>query len=217
MVGGMEALGLTHNRRFFASTRGRLVALLRRAGRTVEELARALDLTDNAVRAHLTSLERDGLVRQEGVRRSGGIGKPAHTYGLTEDAEALFPKAYGELLRQLLAVLSERLGPPDLESVLQELARRLAEGHRVSGRPEQCVSRAADYLGELGGLAEWSAVEGGYRISGYSCPLAAIVPGNPHACRLAELLLSEITGLPVSEHCQKDPARCEFELAISTN
>src|SRR5579883_1008042 len=203
--------------RFFSSTRGRLVALLRRTGRTVEELAQALDLTDNAVRAHLTSLERDGLVRQEGVRRSGGIGKPAFTYGLTEEAEALFPKAYGELLRQLLSLVAERLPPAELEDLLAELARRLAEGHRAGGTPEQRVAAATSFLGDLGGLAEWSVQEDGFRISGCSCPLAAILPGNPQACHLAELILSEITGLAARERCQKDPPRCEFELAPHSN
>src|SRR5690348_15768357 len=49
---------LQRNSRFFASTRDKILTLLRRASRTVEELAQALDLTDNAVRAHLTVLER---------------------------------------------------------------------------------------------------------------------------------------------------------------
>ena len=38
--------------RFFASTRGRVVTLLRRSERGVEDLARALGFTDNGVRAH---------------------------------------------------------------------------------------------------------------------------------------------------------------------
>jgi DNA-binding transcriptional ArsR family regulator len=67
------------NGRFFESTRGQLVALLSRFRRTVEELARALGLTDNGVRAHLAVLERDGIVRRRGsVRRSSGGGKPAY-------------------------------------------------------------------------------------------------------------------------------------------
>ena len=57
--------------RFLTSTRGRLIALLRRDTRTVDDLASALNLTDNAVRAHLAALERDGIVRQCGVRRDG--------------------------------------------------------------------------------------------------------------------------------------------------
>ncbi len=67
--------GITWNSRFFASTRGKIVTLLRRASRTVDELAQALDLTDNAVRAHLATLERDGFVQQRGERR--GSGKPS--------------------------------------------------------------------------------------------------------------------------------------------
>ncbi|MFL5701844.1 MAG: helix-turn-helix transcriptional regulator, partial [Ktedonobacteraceae bacterium] len=96
---------LNWNQRFFESTRGRIITLLRRSSRTVEELAQALDLTDNAVRAHLATLERDGLVRQQGTRR--GTGKPAFVYELTPETEQLFPKAYGSVLRELLHVLKE--------------------------------------------------------------------------------------------------------------
>ncbi|MDE3074964.1 MAG: ArsR family transcriptional regulator [Chloroflexota bacterium] len=200
------------DRRFFGTTRGRLVMLLRRAARTVDELAEAVDLTDNAVRAHLLTLERDGLVQQQGVRRGPGSGKPAFAYGLTPEAEALFPKAYGEMLRQLLAVLSERLSREEVQEVLHELAGRLAEGHRATGTPAQRVAAAVSYLGQLGGLAECEARDGGYRISGCSCPVGEILPGNPDACTLAEMVLAEITGLPVQEHCEKQLHRCEFEI-----
>src|SRR5215813_4960387 len=77
--------------RFWASTRGRIVLLLRRGSRTVNELAGALGLTDNAVRTHLTALERDGLVQTSGTRPSPR--KPTLTYALTPEAEQqLFPK-----------------------------------------------------------------------------------------------------------------------------
>ena len=79
------------NQRFLASTRGQIITLLRRSSRTVDELAQALNLTDNAVRAHLATLERDGVVQQSGVRR--GSGKPASVYDLAPEAEQLFPKA----------------------------------------------------------------------------------------------------------------------------
>ena len=66
------------NKRFLASTRGRIIALLRPSSRTVNELAEALELTDNAVRAHLTALERDGLVRQSGIDQQPG--DPCHPF-----------------------------------------------------------------------------------------------------------------------------------------
>ena len=118
--------------RFFESTRGQIVTLLRRSGRTVEDLARALDLTDNGVRAHLAILERDGIVRQRGsVRRSSGGGKPAYIYELIEEAEDLFPKAYEPVLSRLLDVLSNRVGSEESEELLKSVGRRLAEEHSV--------------------------------------------------------------------------------------
>jgi DNA-binding CsgD family transcriptional regulator len=50
------------DRMFFESTRGKIITLLRRSGCTVEDLARELGLTDNGVRAHLATLEREGAL-----------------------------------------------------------------------------------------------------------------------------------------------------------
>src|SRR5262249_35118077 len=116
--------GITFDKRFFDSTRGQIVTLLRSAPGTVEELAGKLNLTDNAVRAHLATLERDGLVRQSGLRR--GPRKPHFTYVLTEEADKLFPKAYDALLNQLITVLKTRLSPPELEAALREVGRAMA-------------------------------------------------------------------------------------------
>jgi predicted ArsR family transcriptional regulator len=205
------------NQRFFASTRGQIVVMLRRARRTVDELADALGLTDNAVRSHLVTLERDGLIQQRGQRR--GEGKPAHLYELTSQGEKLFPKAYGPVLHELLDVLGERLSPDELRLLLREVGRRVAaEYPRPPSRADarERVERAANLLSELGGLAEVEGGDDGHglRIRGYSCPLAAMLPGHPEACELAASLVGEATGLQVVEHCDKNGTpRCCFEFA----
>src|SRR5687768_7299583 len=112
------------DQRFFASTRGQIVALLRRATRTVNELAEHLGLTDNAVRAHLATLERDGMVESRPLRK--GVGKPALAYDLTSEADRFFPKAYEPVLGELLGALAERLPPAELDAVLRTTAQRLA-------------------------------------------------------------------------------------------
>src|SRR5918911_1443665 len=94
------------DRRFWGSTRGRTILMLRQGNRTVNDLAAALGLTDNAVRTHLDRLERDGLVHPSGTRP--GTRKPNITYSLTPEAERqLFPKMYGPIFRQFLDVLAE--------------------------------------------------------------------------------------------------------------
>jgi predicted ArsR family transcriptional regulator len=208
------------DRKFFESTRGRIVVLLRRTGGTVEGLARELGLTDNGVRAHLATLERDGIVRQRGsVRRGSGGGKPAYVYELTPDAEELFPKAYEPVLLRLLDVMSERLGPGGSEALLRAVGRSLADGKRLpSDDPRARLEAAVDVLNELGGLAELEERDGGFVIRGYSCPLGAVTPDHPEVCRMAETLISELAGVPVRERCDRgERPRCCFEIASADN
>jgi predicted ArsR family transcriptional regulator len=206
------------NQKFFESTRGRIVTLLRRDGRTVEELASEVDLTDNGIRAHLATLERDGIVRQRGsVRRGSGGGKPAYVYELTTEAENLFPKAYEPVLRQLLDVLARQLGPEESEALLRRVGPSIAEGQTVPADGVRArLEAAVGILNELGGLAELEEREGSYIIRGYSCPLAAMTQDHPAVCRMAEALLTELASVPVYEHCDRgERSRCCFEVAPS--
>jgi len=205
------------DQKFFHSTRGQLVTLLRRAGHTVEELARAVSLTDNGVRAHLAILERDGIVRQRGsVRRGSGGGKPAYIYELTPEAEDLFPKAYELVLRQLLDVLAGQLGSEESEALLRSVGRRIAEGQSVPADGVHArLEAAVDVLNVLGGVAELEERNGSFVIRAYSCPLAGVAPDHPQVCRMAETLLTELAGVPVYEHCDRgERPRCCFEVAL---
>jgi len=207
------------DKRFFDSTRGRLVTLLRGSTKTVNELAEELELTDNAVRAHLLSLERDGLIKQSGIQR--GTRKPHFAYQLTEEAEQLFPKAYDALLNQLIAVLKGRLTPLALEEVLREVGRRLAGAQvadQKNGDMESRVGRSLAALEAIGGAARVEKDNDKLVICSGSCPLATAVSEHPEVCRLAETLLSAIIGVEVREHCDREGfPRCRFEVIGSEN
>ena len=206
--------GITFDKRFFDSTRGQIVTLLRAAPCTVDELAGKLNLTDNAVRAHLSTLERDGLVRQSGMRR--GLRKPHFTYVLTEEADRLFPKAYDALLNQLITVLKTRLEPAEIEDVLREVGRAIAAG-APSGNGvslETRVQTALKVLEAIGGAAEAEQHGDKIVIASGGCPLAAAVAVHPEVCRLAETLIAEIVKVPVVEHCDRTGRpKCRFELS----
>jgi predicted ArsR family transcriptional regulator len=201
--------------RFLESTRGRIVALLRRGARTVEELAQSVELTDNAVRAQLTSLERDGLVRQDGVRRGAGAGKPAVLYELHPDAETLLSAAYPPVLTALLEALVDELPHERSDELLRNVGRRLASGAggRARGTLEERVHAAAGILTALGGAVDVVVENGVPTIRGHGCPLSAAVARRPEMCRAVETLVSEIAGAPARECCDHgERPRCCFQV-----
>jgi predicted ArsR family transcriptional regulator len=202
-------------RRLFDSTRGRILGLLRVETQTVNELAAALNLTDNAVRSHLTSLERDGFVRQIGERP--GFRKPHVLYGLTDEAEHLYPKAYGQMLNHVLTVFTDRLTPQELQTSLREVGRTAAQEHleQVTGKSrDQRIEFALGVLKAIGGDAVVQVSEGKQYIQGNGCPLSEVTAHHPEACLIAEALLSRIIDVPVKEFCHHGKApRCCFEIS----
>jgi predicted ArsR family transcriptional regulator len=200
--------------RFLGSTRGKILHLLRAESRTVNDLAAALDLTDNAIRAHLAGLERDGLVQQLGTRP--GSRKPHTLYGLASEAERLFPNAYGSLLTHILSVLTRRLPLAEVRASLREVGRTAAREYlaALKGKTrDQRINGALDVLKALGGDATTQKNRGKLIIQGNGCPLFAATAQHPEACLIVEALLSEIIETPVKERCHHgDAPRCCFEV-----
>jgi predicted ArsR family transcriptional regulator len=203
------------NQRFHDSTRGRILALLRIEPRTVDDLAESLGLTDNAVRQHLTGLERDGLVRGGGVRRPPGAGKPATVYELEAAAEPLLSRAYAPVLGTLLEVIADEVPTPQARRILRETGRRLAAaaGGRATGDFAARVEAAADVLTALGGSVHVEQKRGALIVRGAACPLASAVSRNPRVCHAVETLVSEISGEKATECCDRSGRpRCCFEI-----
>ena len=199
------------------STRGRILQQLRAREQTVNELAATLKLTDNAVRAHLLSLERDGLVQQTGIQP--GFRKPHALYGLTSQSEQIFPKAYGALLDLVLSVFERKVAPAELDAGMREVGRHLAalQLGEVKGKSwEQRIEAALAILQELGGSATFEESEGKHFIRGNGCPMAAATARHPAACLIAESLLTEVLGVSVKQRCRHNGApSCLFEIGAS--
>ncbi len=203
------------NQRFLESTRGQILTLIRRGRQTVEELAAALGLTDNAVRNHLATLERDSLIQQVGVRRGSGAGKPALLYQLHPDAEVLFSRAYPSVLTTVIESLVKACPPDQSDEVLRDAGRRLAQqaGGRATGSLESRVRTAAAVLTALGGDVAVSREKGALQIRGSGCPLSATVSKEPALCRAVETLVAEITGARTRTCCEHgDRPRCCFAI-----
>lgn len=200
--------------RLFKTTRGKILNLLRTEEWTVNELAEKLHLTDNAVRAHLASLERDRLVYQSGMKP--GVRKPHVTYALGPEAEQLFPKAYGRLVSLLISIFSRHIKPQDLRAGMRAAGRAVAQEHlaELKGKTrQQRIDAALRILKDLGGAATFREEEGKHFIYGNGCPIAAATANHPEACLLAESLLASVIGSGVKQRCIRGSApSCRFEV-----
>lgn len=200
------------------AVRGRIIGLLRRGERSVEELASDLGVTDNAVRAQLQTLERNGVVHQARVRREGTVGKPAVMYAIAPDAESLFSTAYAPVLKALLVSLEDRLDGAELDAVFRDAGRRLAdEMATTEGRaPKQLEGRvrtAAAILSALGAEIDVERASDGYLLRGFACPLSDAVRAQPKVCHAIEELVAGVTGAQVRECCDRaGHAKCRFEV-----
>lgn len=203
------------SRRFRETTRGRIVARLRHGEATVEELARAVGLTDNGIRVHLATLERDGWIRGEGVRRAEGPGKPATLYRLAPEAEPLLSNAYRPMLLALLGVLYDREKPARVRALLRETGRRLGAELAQEGTSEGSLAdRVAAILGALGGEVEvQQEARGRLLVRGLGCPVAEAVRITPAACGAVTALLEGALDTRVVERCDRSGSpRCCFEV-----
>ncbi len=202
---------------FWHSTRGRLVVLLRRAAHSVGDLAQRLQLTENAIRAHLLTLQRDGLVRLSGQRP--GIRRPNYTYELTEEAEQLFPKAYAAVLASMLDALRGRLSAEGRREMLQEVGSRLAEPHlgELSDLPlDARAERVGKLLESMGGSATMAREGDSMQFRGNRCPLSRVIrdADDSDGCVIMQAMLQRLLGVEVTEKCERaGTAKCCFAIA----
>jgi predicted ArsR family transcriptional regulator len=182
--------------------RGLLRALLHnKPGLTVDELTGALKISRNAVRQHLTALERDGVVAKGRTQPSGG--RPEQMYVITGKGQELFPRQYFWFSEMLIGALHAALGDEGAAARLAEMGRSvgiaIAERFpRAAGRRER-VGAVAEAMGGLGYEATVVATNEALDIEAQNCVFHQLAVKYPEICKFDLALLSNATGQQV-EH-----------------
>src|SRR5438067_2473449 len=193
------------------STRMEILELLRRRqAASAEEISGEMGITPNAVRQHLTNLERDGYVRSEPVRHKRG--RPSLLFSLTDRADAVFPKRYGQLATMVLTELQEMGGP----EVLDEVFRRVALRHATAVEPDldgldfdQKLERVVTWIARAGTLADHEDLEDGtVRVSVDRSRLKDAAAGEAEAL--------ERTGVTIEDSPRLDGAQLVLDALLGT-
>lgn len=203
------------------STRNEILLLLRRHdAATAEEIAGELGLTPNAVRQHLTNLEREELVTNRPFR-DAGRGRPALRFSLTERADATFPKRYGQLATMVLTELNEMGGPEMIDEVIRRIAARRArhieadlEGLDFDAKLERVVA----WIGRAGTLTECVPREDGVLLTIHNCPFRNTALKFPQVCNITPHLLTQLMNTSVTQEnsIHRRDAYCSFLVQRTT-
>jgi predicted ArsR family transcriptional regulator len=183
------------------STRLEVLEHLRRKGHSsAEAIASDLGVTPNAVRQHLTNLERDGFVVNHPERRARG--RPSLLFTLTERADSVFPKRYGQLATMVLQEIREMSGPDALDEIFARVAARHAktiERDLTGLEFDEKLRRVVAWIGRAGTLPELTETEEGVKVTIHNCPFRATALKFPQVCSITPHLMIRLLEGAVSQ------------------
>jgi predicted ArsR family transcriptional regulator len=175
--------------------------LRNKEGLTVDALAKILDVSRNAVRQHIMSLERDGLVAKGKTQPSGG--RPEQLYVLTPAGEERFPRQYSWFSEMLLQILQAEFGSAGLEEKLLEMGRSVANSLMMrlpdKGNTSKLIAAIAEIMQEIGYDAVAKTEDGEQEIEAHNCVFHKLATKCPQVCSFDLALLSSCSGREV-EH-----------------
>jgi predicted ArsR family transcriptional regulator len=202
---GAENWSMLRRHLLNGSSRGRIVAILQRGGLTADEMAANLGLTTAAVRAHLTAMGRDGIVRRAGQR--SGTTRPSQVFELTPEVEQLLSGAYFPLLIELVRQCAARVKTKQFQELMRSTGRGLAATlpRTASDLPIAARVSAVSALmnDQFGSTMKVEKANGHYTLKGHGCPLAALTGNHPAVCLAIESLIAALLDAEVRECCDR--------------
>lgn len=178
------------------------------------DMSRRLGITEMAVRRHMNTMERDGLVTATLVRQA--MGRPTHHYSLTDRAEPFFPNNYHVLVLDFLEALETEADGDMVARLFDKRKRKLIGKYRdrlSGGDLRQKVEELARIQNDNGYMADWEIGEDGeYVINEYNCPIAQVAGEYDEACQSELDMFSELLGASVErvECLAKGGNKCRY-------
>jgi predicted ArsR family transcriptional regulator len=216
----MTTTGSSEVARLPTGRRAVLYAVRRRGEATAEQVAEQLDITVSGARQHLAVLARDGLVESSELPSPAGRrGRRTLLYSATSDADAYFPKAYGELTNELLGyvadtdrALLDELFAKRREARITNARSRLASKRTLRAK----VAELTRILDEDGYLASWEQVSPRvFRVVEHNCAIWAVAERYGQACTSElEFIRTVLEGADVErvQHMVAGARRCAYEV-----
>lgn len=169
--------------------------LFKKQGLTIDDLAKKLGITRNAIQQHALALVNGGYIEKGELTDTGG--RPGQVYVLSKKGIDLFPKQYSWFSELLLTSLKSQLGSGGLEKKMREIAKDLAKGikPKLAGMGlAQKIKEVGRIMQDLGFETEVS-VEGKNKlpsIKAHNCIYHHLAEEFEEVCQLDRSLLESL-------------------------
>ncbi|CAM2848603.1 metalloregulator ArsR/SmtB family transcription factor [Paenibacillus sediminis] len=203
------------------STRETILHMLKTQGLlSAKEITTQLDITEMAVRRHLSTLERDGYIEAKMIRQP--MGRPTAIYRITELGEGLFPKSYHTLTLDLLGELVKEAGEEMVDLLFEKRKHKLMNKYESSMRDRDLhekVTILAEIQQENGYMVELEEYnEGQFVLKEHNCPILKIAGQYNQACQCELQLFQSLLDANVerTECLAKGGSRCIYVIKPSS-
>ena len=190
--------------------------LYKKIGLTIDDLAKELKISRNAVQQHTLALEKGGYIEKGELTSTGG--RPSQVYVLSEKGVDLFPKQYSWFSELLLGSLKSQLGTEGLEIKMHEIAKNLAESlkPKLTGMSlSEKIFEVSRIMQELGFESEVDEGEGFPSIVAHNCVYHHLAKEFEEVCQLDRSLLESLLDREINhEECIiKGGEVCKFKIS----
>jgi Predicted transcriptional regulator len=205
-----------------SSRQDQILTLLLNAptGLSIDEMAEHLQISRNAVKQHLVSLEKQQWVQEAALHSTGG--RPARSYRLTQQGLNRFPKQYAWFCNLLLSDLAAELSTEKLEQMMWNLGVKLANSLAPQFKDKELAEKLSALVAlmqSLGYHAELQQVDGLPTIKAVNCVYHDLAQQHPELCQFDRALIATLLERPIQQTscmAQKDCA-CVFNVAALVN
>jgi DeoR family suf operon transcriptional repressor len=197
-----------------------LFSVRRRGEATAEQVAEQLEMSVSGARQQLSALVDEGLLEAtEQPVPAPKRGRRSLVYSVTDRADTLFPKAYGELTNELLSYVVDS-DPEMLEALFAKRRERRIEGAKSRlGTKRTLGAKVAELtkiLDEDGYMATHERTgPGAYRIVEHNCAIWAVAQRYGQACTSEiDFIRSVLPEADVEriQHMITGSPRCAYEV-----
>lgn len=187
-------------------------------GLCIDEIAKALHISRNAVQQHISTLELEGYLQAGELNKTAG--RPVRRYVLTEAGINSFPKQYAWFSKLMLTELKSEIVLEAFQRYMYKLGDNLSESYKYRFAGKKSDERREELLkimDDLGFKTDSKADQSGIEpttIKAYNCIFHDLAQKHNEICQFDIALMTALLGQDVelSECMAKGSGMCCFKI-----